>query len=639
MNALDRVVAWMSPMAGLKRRSARNLLASYEGAEPSRLRKFRKDGKSPDQLVGLSAAALRAQARHLERNHDIARGILRTLVNSAIGPSGIGVEPQPRRRNGEIHAEYARDLREAWSRWCRAPEVTGRHHWARVQRMMAKTWFRDGEVFAQQLVGPVPFLTHGTSVPFSLELMEPDLVPLDYDADRIRQGIERNAWGRPVAYHVYRENPLETRTLLRAKDLKRIPAVNMLHVAALDRIGQLRGVSEFASVLTRLEDIKDYEESERVAAKIAARLTAYVKKGSPELFDATTTQLDEEGKPLPREFAMSAGMIIDGLAVGEEIGMLDSKRPNPNLVTFRQGQLRAIAAGAGASYSSISRDYNGTFSAQRQELVEQWVNYAVLTDDFVGQLCQPVWEQFVWTADTSGVVPRPRDVAPEFADDALYVAQSMPWIDPLKEVKGWEALVRAGFAAEVEAIRRRGGNPRDVLEQQAAFRKDAKERALVFTSDAANDAKSSAAAPAATADPAAGPAKAPGADPAAAMVTMMSAVTAMAGRETPGATINVNQAPVNVHGPDIVVTNQLPEQPAPNVDVHVDNHVPEQPAPTVDVHVDNHVPGQPAPTVHVVNNVPPAEVSVKLPARRTETDVQRDAQGNLLHATQIETDL
>lgn len=39
------------------------------------------------------------------------------------------------------------------------------------------------------------------------------------------------------------------------------------------------------------------------------------------------------------------------------------------LLALRAGQLKAIAAGIGAGYSSIARSYDGTYSAQRQELV------------------------------------------------------------------------------------------------------------------------------------------------------------------------------------------------------------------------------------------------------------------------------
>ena len=501
LNVFDRVISYLNPSAGLRRLAARRVLSQYEAAKPSRLRKFAKDQRSPDLQVQQGAVALRTLARNLEQNHDIARGALRVLVNNVVGPTGIGIEPQPRKKDGSIHAEYAKALRDAWRDWCLCPEVTQRHHWAKVQRMMAKSWFRDGEAFTQSLTGPVQLLDHGTRVPFSLEMFEADMVPMDYEdlGKGISQGIQRNTWGKPTGFWVWKSFPNARMSLTRTNDLKFIEAFRMLQLSSTDRIGQMRGVSEFASVITRLEDIKDYEESERVAAKIAAALTAYVKKGSPDLYDPASDpnlQRDAQGNLLPREIGLSAGTIIDNLGIGEEIGLIDSNRPNPNVVTFRQGQLRAVAAGIGGSYSSIARDYNGTYSAQRQELVEQWIHYAVLTDEFVGQFVQPVWQQFVAAAHLSGQVPIPKDLELYSADDCLYVGQSMPWIDPLKEANAWHQLVRDGFASEVEVIRKRGGNPRDVIEQITAFRKEVREKDLVLNSDMANDGSNQAIAPA-----------------------------------------------------------------------------------------------------------------------------------------------
>lgn len=486
LNPIDRLVSAFFPGAGVKRLQARLVLSQYEAAKPSRLRKQARDPRSPDSQVQQGAVTLRALARNLEQNHDIARGALRVLVNNVVGANGIGIEPQPRYRDGTIHVEYAQALREAWRDWQLTPEVTQRHHWSKAQRLVAKTWLRDGECFTQRLVGAVPLLDHGTRVPYSLELIEPDLIPMDYhDAARgIQQGVERNVWGRPTAYWAYKEFPGGDSWSIRTYEMKRIDATRMHHIASVDRIGQMRGVSEFASVITRLEDIKDYEESERIAAKVAAALTAYVKKGSPEDYSSGS----DGATSTPREITFSPGMVIDNLAVGEEIGLIDSNRPNPNLITFRQGQLRAVAAGLGGSYSSIARDYSGTYSSQRQELVEQWIHYAVLTDEFVGQFVQPVWKDFVAAAHLSGVVPMPRDLDPNSADDALFVGQSMPWIDPLKEALAWHSLVQDGFASEVEVMRKRGANPRDVIEQIKSHRDLCKEKELVFSSDFANQA-------------------------------------------------------------------------------------------------------------------------------------------------------
>ncbi|HYE40087.1 MAG TPA: phage portal protein, partial [Ramlibacter sp.] len=356
-----------------------------------------------------------------------------------------------------------------------------------------RAWLRDGEVFSQDLIGTVAGLDHGTLVPFSVELFEADFVPLDFNdtGNGIVQGVERNAWGRARAYWVYKGNPLEsvTAVITDRNSLKRVEAARVRHLAFLDHIGQSRGISEFASILARLEDIKDYEESERIAAKVAASLTAYIKKdGGQGGYDDTTVKKDELGNPVGRDLRMTPGMIIDGLGVGEEIGLIDSKRPNPNVVTFRQGQLKAAAAGIGASYSSIAKSYDGTFSSQRQELVEQWVNYATLADEFTGGWLQPVWETLVHVADMSRVLPIPRDVDPETADDALYTAQAMPWIDPYKEAMAWVILSRAGFASEIEILRKRGVNPRDFLEQVSQWRRETGARGLVFTSNPANEA-------------------------------------------------------------------------------------------------------------------------------------------------------
>lgn len=470
MHVIDRLVGFFSPEAALRRTTARSVLAHYEAAQPTRLRQFQRDRSSQNELVQRSAVAIRTQARFLARNHDIARGALRTIVNNVVGPKGVGVEPQPRRADGSIHAEYAAELLEAWRDWCRTPEVTHQMSWSALQRAVVRAWIRDGECYGQLIQGVRADLDHGTRVPLSLEMLEADLVPIEYSDEnkRVVQGIERNAWGKPVALHVLKSSPVQLGLPFYAGNTKRIPWERVLRIANVDHLGQIRGISEFAAIITRLEDIKDYEESERVAAKIAAMLTAYVRKGNADAYQGDGTSTDG-----PRQIAFQPGMVIDDLGVGEEIGMIDSKRPNANLITFRQGQLRAVAAGLGASYSSIARDYDGTYSAQRQELVEQWVHYATLTDELVGAFVQPVWETFVQTAHLSGVVKMPIDVKEGSHDDAVYVAQAMPWIDPLKEAEGVRSLVEAGFASEIEVIRKRGANPRDVLEQIAAFRKEA----------------------------------------------------------------------------------------------------------------------------------------------------------------------
>lgn len=623
MNPIDKLVEYFNPAAALRRHAARSALAYYEAAEPSRMRKLYKQRGSPNEAVQRGAIAVRTQARHLVKNHDLARGALRVLVNNVVGPNGIGIEPQPRRIDGTIHTEYAAELLEAYRDWCRYPEVTHRLPWPRLQRAFARAWLRDGEVFGQMITGTRPDLNHGTLVPFSIEAFEADIVPMDLNdtAKNIVQGIERNTWGQPLAIHVLKTDPTSI-SLPTTGSTKRIPWDRSLHLATLDHIGQVRGVSEFASVITRLEDIKDYEESERVAAKIAAMLTAYVKKGQPDLYEANA---DAE----PRQLNLQPGMIIDDLAPGEDIGMINSNRPNPNLITFRQGQLRAIASGLGGSYSSISKDYNGTYSAQRQELVEQWIHYAILCDEFTGEICKPVWEQFVEAAHLSGVVKKPKDLKPGTQASAMYTAQAMPWIDPLKEANAWATLVENGFASEVEAIRRRGGNPHDVLDQIASFRKKADELGVTLKSAITPEPVTPEETPAQTAALLRDTLREQITAGHAALGSRIEAMQASASA-APGPVINVAAPNVEVNMPAQAgpVVNLSPVMHAPAVDVHNAIHVPEQAAPVV-----NYA----APEIHNEITVQPAAVSVELPTRKTETTIERDASGNISKATQVET--
>jgi len=463
MNILDKAINYISPEKAARRAAYRSAAASYEASESNRLRNFRKSSGGQNINVQRSAYDLRVQARHAVLNHDLARGVLETMVNNVVG-NGVGIEPQPKDTSGNVHEQYANDLREAWKDWTASPDVTGRHKWSQVQRLLAWSRYRDGEVFGQMVFGDKAGLVHGTRVPFSIEMIDADSVPLGLNntTDKIIQGIRVNGWGRPQALHVIKQSPWQTTLNTMSVDTVPVPWARVLHYAGLESIGQMRGVTKFASILNRLEDVKDYEESERVAAKIAAKLTAYIRKGSTDDYSASETD---------RQIDFEAGMVIDDLGPGEDIGMIDSKRPNPNLITFRAGQLKAVAAGFGTSYSSISKSYDGTYSAQRQELVEQWVNYAIETDNFVCAIVNPTWSNFVRVANLSGVVPMPRDIDPLTVNDALFVGQQMPWIDPLKEAMGNKALVDAGFASEIEVIRKRGQNPYDVITQLSSYQK------------------------------------------------------------------------------------------------------------------------------------------------------------------------
>lgn len=479
MRLLDRTIRALSPKWAWEREQYRRALAAYEAAKPSRLRKSGADNSSGDALLAAAGPALRGYARQLEQNYDVARGVLTTLVDRVVGPYGISWEPQPRCKDGNIHEEFAGQLLDLWRDWIKCPEVTHSLDYVAAERLACRTWFRDGELLVQLLEGTVPDLLHGSRLPFSFELIEADQLPFDYDDESqgITQGVERNRWGRPIAYHIYDSHPGDLQWR-RALKTRRVDAERILHPKMSDRIRQARGVSVFASVLRRLEDLKDYEESERIAARVAAAMTGFIRRGTMEDY------VPPEPGARDRTFRLTPGMVYDNLMPGEDVGTIESNRPSSLLDPFHKAMQRSVSAGTGAGYASISRNFDGSYSSRRQELVEDWIHYEACTAYFAGQFSRPIRERFVRMAILTGLLKVPRELDLNTLDDAEYFGPAMPWIDPLKEHLANKGMERAGHKSAQETIRSRGGSPRDTMDQIAAWRKRAKELGLVFDSDA-----------------------------------------------------------------------------------------------------------------------------------------------------------
>lgn len=449
----DELVGVVNPAAAAKRRYTRKAFnatnTGFEGADKTRFRKHTATNPGANQLMAAASSSLRSQARHLERNHDLARGVISTLVKNVVGPKGIQVEPQPVDKNGQYHEEFALDLMKLWRDWCQRPEVTGQHSWAQTQHLMARTWLRDGEGFSQKVLGRVAGLDHGTNVPFSLELFESDYCPIELNdsSKRIMQGIQLNNWNRPTHYYLHKQHPNDINAsgsngfgMPNVENMRRLPAASVLHPKLTDRIGQLRGQTILSSVISRMADLKEFEDAERVAAKIGAKLSVVMTR-NPEYaeggFYSSLLENNEDGKPeyQRNEMQMADGMIFYGLLPGENIEMIDNNRPNPNTGAFRSDQIKMVAAGTTAGHSTIARDYSGTYAAQRQELVESWGNYQLLTAHFTAQFVAPVWREFVDMAVLSGLLKVPAELDLASIDDALYIGPPMPWIDILKEAK------------------------------------------------------------------------------------------------------------------------------------------------------------------------------------------------------------
>ncbi|KGT87237.1 capsid protein [Erwinia typographi] len=479
MTLLDNAIGLLSPGWKAARLRSRLQIRAYEAAMPTRTHRAKRENRNANQLTQSGGRSIREQARWLDNNHDLVIGLLDKLEERIVGSRGIVVDPQPMLKTGLLADDLSRQIRTAWAEWSVNPDVTGQFTRPVLERLMARTWLRDGEVFAQLVQGNASGLEASNGIPFWIEALEPDFVPLELSdqGNNLVQGVFLNDWGCPLKYAVCK-NLITTGIAL--GDVKQVNADNMLHLKFMRRLHQVRGNSLLSGILIRLSAMKEYEDSELTAARIAAALGMYIRKGDGMSYD------EANGKDT-RELDIQPGMLFDKLLPGEDIGMIKSDRPNSNLESFRNGQLRAVAAGSRSSFSSISRNYDGSYSSQRQELVESFEGYSILQDAFVAAVTRPMYRSWLNMAIISGVIKVPADVARETLMNAVYSGPVMPWIDPQKEANAWRTMIRGGSATESDWVRARGANPGEIKRRRKAEVDENKELGLVFDTDPAND--------------------------------------------------------------------------------------------------------------------------------------------------------
>jgi lambda family phage portal protein len=470
VDALTRILAAIAPALAARRVAALAKLAHaqryYEAVKITAQRPRRGGPQSADAVVDAAKGNLRNFSRNLDENHDLAIGVLDDLVTNVVGV-GAGIEAMavrgPKREPAE---ELNHQLTDLWAEFWERPEVTGELSGPEMERLVCRSWLRDGEVFAQHVTAArAPYFSR---VPYALELLESDFLPFDLTrpADRVTHGVQKDGWNRPVGYWFSKTHPGAQTFNFSSSELIWKPAESIVHLKFVRRLHQTRGVSVFHGVLTRLDDLKDYEESERIAARVAAALTAYIKRDIGLSADAAVA--GEDSLISGRSFAMEPGLVFDGLMPGEDVGTIDSKRPNPNLEQFRNAMLRAVAAGTGTRFSSIAKDYNGTYSAQRQELVEAVAHYRRLFDYLRARFYRPVWRRFVDSCRLAGLLRIPAGVDLFSLYHPEIRPPNMPWIDPLKEIKAYQAMVEGGFRSRHQVIRDLGSDPATVDAQLEA---------------------------------------------------------------------------------------------------------------------------------------------------------------------------
>lgn len=479
--ALDNFIGALSPQWGVKRTKARKLMRAYAGAESNRLTNNArpKNQAADSELMGpYGADALRAWSRKLVRDNAYAWGVVDTIVSSVVG-CGMTAQSMLETDDG-VDVEDVNFLRDdSWDRWTDVCDINGQYTFVEMQRMAQREIVEAGEVLIHMVTTPAKeFRGISRPVPFALELVEADRLAADKDTyaiardggKRIVRGVELDELGKPLAYWIYPDHPQAPQAWNR--DPIRVEAKNVLHLFRRDRIGQSRGVTWFAPVVSWLRDLGVYVENELQASAVASCFGVAIKtEGSfPGLSGESTEpdSVDDNGN----SFEYLEPAMVARLRPGESIESINPGRPNSASEPWINLMLRGIAVGTGLSYEVVARDYSKTnYSSSRTSQLEDRRRFRCWQMYLIQHLCKPVRAKFAEAAALAGVphFPTMAELLADrhSADPVEWQTPEWEWVDPQNEQKASQASIDGLQSTYQTELGSRGRNWRQVFHQRA----------------------------------------------------------------------------------------------------------------------------------------------------------------------------
>lgn len=483
----DRLVDWLSPLAGAKRyrqRVATAMAGAYTGAD--RKRRANQKGSvremDADSAILPDLITLREESQHMLRNNAVAVGAVRTNVTKVVG-TGLKAKPQIDRKILNLSTEQADAWEDAALREYLLATETREFDYERQlpftlqQGLIFLKALEDGDIFVN-----MPRLARpGSPYKLKLQLIEAARVcNKDMAADTIHLagGIARDANGAPEKIQVlnahpgnWRVMPSQFKNSWRWHELdlfsKSTGAPRCLHLFDKLRPNQSRGVPYLAPVVELIKQLGRYTDAEVMAAVVSGMFTVFVtnEQGSPSFGPAPTVdnptgdptkQIDTTGVELGYGTAV-------GLLPGEQISTAAPGRPNVAFDPFVMAIFRQIGIALELPFEILIKHFTASYSAARAALEEAWDYFLRRRHWLVTMLCQPVYEAVITEA-----VAMERLSAPGFFADplirrawlgTLWIGDAQSQIDPVKEIDAATARIEARISTREEERARLLGLP------------------------------------------------------------------------------------------------------------------------------------------------------------------------------------
>lgn len=485
LNFLDKTINAISPAWGAQRARDKFAIKALcdtgyvtPGSNKRSMLNWNPMGKTADDSIVPKLSEMRAGSRDFATNNPIAIAALERVKMNAVG-KGLTLQStldwEYLKMSEEDGIAWIKNTEREFLQWAKSKEcdIARTSNFYQLQSQAIYNALLDGDCFA--IFPYVKRKKQKYDMRIKLITAESCDTPMNSKDESIVAGIKKDD-DAPESYFFQKEkkglfvSEYNDNPFVEIKAYSESGKKMVHHIFIKKLLNQTRGIPFLAAVVEPLKQIKTLSDSELMSSIIASFLTVFLKKMSAGVEGFAASNLPgisdpsehEDDGTTPEQVTLGAGAIVS-LKDGEEIDVVESKRPNAAFEAFYYSFVKQIGMSLNIPFEELTLHFQSSYSAARAAILKAWQFYMTQREWISCEFCQPVYEDWLEHAIYKGTVK-----APGFFDDesirfaytsAKWEGSSMGQIDPLKEINAIEKALNLLLTdRETESKKLNGGN-------------------------------------------------------------------------------------------------------------------------------------------------------------------------------------
>lgn len=431
--------------------------------------------------IGFDVEQSQDTGLNLYSENPVGSGIIKTIVNGTIG-TGLDLESSvlrevlPPEVSDETIKTFQKKVEAYWKVYANTPSMCDFYGQRRMGELEALGLAMA--LYSGDHLRHLPIVKVGDLYLPKVQLISGRLVssPNHCDDGKIVAGVERDRYGRDIAYHVERVVDGEPEAIkwdrfeCRSKNGRlQFKLIKLNEVEE----GMVRGRSIFNPIKELMIQTGRFTEAEVTKAIIQACITLFIESEKDNIEDDEnggieaiaesrvedpTVTTPDEGEDGDTPVTLSPGAAYK-LPPGQKAHLAEATAPVAQFTLFMEELLKIIGMATNIPYEVLIKSFNASYSASQASIQQAARGFEVWRAEFTSKFLSDIFSQFVECLVRQGKVN-----APGYLDGDPFVRlawESAVWhgpavlhIDPVKAVTASKIAVAEGFSTgEIESRR------------------------------------------------------------------------------------------------------------------------------------------------------------------------------------------